>query len=37
MNRVLAPYLGKFSVVYLDDVLIYSITADDHLELIRLV
>jgi hypothetical protein len=37
MNRVLAPDLGKFCVVYLDDVLIYSKTADEHLEHIRLV
>jgi hypothetical protein len=38
MNRVLAPpYLGKFCVVYLDDVLIYNQTADEHLEHIRLV
>jgi hypothetical protein len=36
MNRVLAPYLGKFCVVFLDDVLIYSRTADEHLEHIRL-
>jgi hypothetical protein len=37
MNRVLAPHLDKFCVVYLDDVLIYSKTADEHLEHIRLV
>jgi hypothetical protein len=37
MNRILAPYLGKFCVVYLEDVLIYSKTADEHLEHIRLV
>jgi hypothetical protein len=37
MNRVLAPYLGKFCVVYLDDVLICSQTADEYLEHIRLV
>eukprot|EP00873_Tetraselmis_striata_P043672 jgi/Tetstr1/463936/TSEL_008741.t1 len=37
MNRVLSPYLGKFCVVYLDDVLIYSKTAQEHLEHIRLV
>jgi hypothetical protein len=37
MNIVLAPYLGKFCVVYLDDVLIYSETADKHLEHIQLV
>jgi hypothetical protein len=37
MNKVLAPYLGKSCVVYLDDVLIYSKTADEHFEHIRLV
>jgi hypothetical protein len=37
MNIVLAPYLGKFCVVYLDDVLIYNQTADEHLEHTRLV
>jgi hypothetical protein len=38
MNRVLAPYLCKFCVVYMDDVLIYSSkTADEHIEHIRLV
>jgi hypothetical protein len=38
MSRVLAPpYLGKFCVVYFEDVLIHSKTADEHLEHIRLV
>jgi hypothetical protein len=37
MNSLLAPYLGKFCVVYLDDVLIFSKTADKHREHIRLV
>jgi hypothetical protein len=37
MNRVLAMYLGKFCLVYLDIVLVYNQTADEHLEHIRLV
>jgi hypothetical protein len=37
MNRVLAPYLGKFCVLYLDDVLIYTQAADEHLEHFQLV
>jgi transposase InsO family protein len=37
MNSVLRPYLEKFVIVYLDDILIYSKSEAEHLEHIRLV
>ncbi|KAG8497231.1 hypothetical protein CXB51_008425 [Gossypium anomalum] len=37
MNYVLRAYIGKFCVVYFDDILVYSRSLDDHLRHIRAV
>ena len=37
MNRIFAPYIGRFVLVYLDDVLIFSKTAEYHLHHIEMV
>ncbi|KAL4360823.1 hypothetical protein GQ457_04G019820 [Hibiscus cannabinus] len=37
MNRVFKPYLDKFVVVFIDDILIYSRNKDDHAEHLRIV
>ena len=37
MNRLLEPFIGKFALVYMDDVLIYSKSSADHAEHVRLV
>ncbi|KAI3761819.1 hypothetical protein L1987_52241 [Smallanthus sonchifolius] len=37
MNRVCRPYLEKFVIVFIDDILIYSKTKKDHEEHLRLV
>nr|GEY67571.1 hypothetical protein [Tanacetum cinerariifolium] len=37
MNRVCRPYLDKFVIVFIDDILIYSKTQKEHVEHLRLV
>ncbi|GJR61574.1 putative reverse transcriptase domain-containing protein [Tanacetum coccineum] len=37
MNRVCRPYLDKFLIVFIDDILIYSKTREEHVEHLRLV
>ena len=31
MNHIFGPYIGKFMDVYLDDIIIYSDTVEEHL------
>jgi hypothetical protein len=37
MNHIFAPYIGVFMDVYLDNIIIYSDTVEDHIKHIRTV
>ena len=37
MDSVLRPYLDKFAIVFLDDLLIYSAFKEEHLDNLKLV
>lgn len=37
MNRVLRAYIGKFVVIYFDNILIYNKSLNDHIEYLSFV
>jgi hypothetical protein len=37
MNRIFQPYLDKFVVIFIDDILIYSKDPQEHVEHLRIV
>lgn len=37
MNKISAPYLDQFSMVFLDDILVYSRSKDEHAQHLKTV
>ena len=37
MNRVFRPYVDKFVVVFIDDILVYSMDAHEHEQHLKIV